>query len=101
MDTILGSFANQPNPDINFERAKRNLEGLKAYLIENHISGEKMLEQCDKNLNQGIDVHEFFEVMNQISYGITEEEIKWMFSCIDKNNSGNITIEELFHFIHY
>lgn len=73
---------------------------MKAFLNENQISGEKLLAMADRDKDSQLDYGEFFQLMEKISYGITEEEIKWMFACIDQNNSGNISINELFAFIH-
>ena len=37
--------------------------------------------------------------MNKMNFNITEEEIAWIFKCIDENHSGNIDIHELMKFI--
>ena len=55
------------------ERAKRNFNGLKAFLNENQISGEKLLAMADRNMDDHLDYAEFFHLMEKISYGVTEE----------------------------
>ena len=37
--------------------------------------------------------------MKKLSFNITEEEITWIFKCIDANHSGNINVHELMQFI--
>ena len=45
------------------ERAKRNFDGLKLFLNQNQISGEKLLVMADKNMDGHLDLAEFFHLM--------------------------------------